>query len=202
MSAGRSEANFEDEDGGIRSFYRSSRRQWLTSAVILAVGSSLAGCYESGQKATESEQNEANTAALAAFWALRLPAVASPGVSEVVLAAFRGRPLLVNFWATWCPPCVMELPLLSHFYAGRGTRDWQCLGLAVEDQREPVARFLAHSPVTYPVALAGLAGVQISQSLGNTNGGLPFTVFFDAKMTIKYSKTGQLQPSDLNSWLG
>ena len=145
-------------------------------------------------------QNDANTAQLEAFWALRLSAVA-PG-EEVALAAFRGHRLLVNFWATWCPPCVAELPLLSRFYADRGARDWQCLGLTVEDKPEPVARFLARVPVTYPVALAGLEGGQLSKHLGNTSGGLPFTVLFDANGRITHRKIGQLQLPDLKAWLG
>ncbi|MDR0458447.1 MAG: TlpA family protein disulfide reductase [Burkholderiaceae bacterium] len=140
---------------------------------------------------------------MAAFWALRLPVVEPVSAGgKVALAAFRGRPLLVNFWATWCPPCVAELPLLNRFYAERGARDWQCLGLAVEDKPEPVARFLARAPVTYPVALAGLAGVQLSQTLGNADGGLPFTALFDANGRITHRKIGQLQLSDLKTWLG
>jgi len=176
-----------------------SRRDLLASAAIsavaLAAGAGLAGCDDAGQK-------RADAAKLAAFWALRLPSVAPVAGGEVVLAALRGRPLLVNFWATWCPPCVAELPLLSRFYAERGSRDWQCIGLAAEDRSAPVAQFLARVPVAYPVALAGLAGVQVSQGLGNVSRGLPFTVLFDADGRITRRKIGQLQLSDLSSWLG
>jgi hypothetical protein len=96
---------------------------------------------------------------------------------------------------------VAEIPLLSFVYAHRGARDWQCLGLAVERQREPVAQFLARESVSYPVVLAGLAGAQVSRNLGNTEGVLPFTVLFDARGRIKHRKIGQLQPSDLKTWL-
>jgi len=161
-----------------------------------ASGAGLAGC---GQAAS----GRVDAAKLNAFWALRLPAVgAGADGGEIVLAAFRGHPLLVNFWATWCPPCVAELPLLSRFYAERGVQDWQCVGLTVEDKREPVERFLARVPVAYPVALAGTAGTQLMHDLGDDQGGLPFSVLFDANGRIKHSKIGQLKLSELNLWLG
>jgi hypothetical protein len=93
------------------------------------------------------------------------------------------------------------MPLFSFTYAERGSRDWQLLGLAVEDKREPVERFLARVPVSYPVALAGLAGVQVSRDLGNSEGVLPFSALFDANGQIRRSKMGQLQPSELKAWL-
>jgi thiol-disulfide isomerase/thioredoxin len=173
-----------------------SRRQLLALSTILASGAGLAGCRRAAG---------VDAAKLDAFWALRLPAVgtrAGADGDEVVLAAFRGHPLLVNFWATWCPPCVAELPLLGRFYAERGAHDWQCVGLAVEDKREPVERFLARMPLAYPVALAGTAGIQLIHELGNDQGGLPFSVLFDANGRIKYSKIGQLNFSDLKTWLG
>jgi len=177
------------------SLRRPSRRQLLASAAILATISSLAGCGPSRQK-------------LAAFWTLRLPAVGpNSNGKEMALAAFQGRPLLANFWATWCPPCVAEMPMLSRFYANRGKQNWQCLGLAVSDSRARVEQFLARAPVVFPVALAGDEGMEISQGLGNQSitmpgGGLPFTVLFDAKGHITHNKIGQLEHSDLQAWLG
>ncbi|MDR0275121.1 MAG: TlpA family protein disulfide reductase [Burkholderiaceae bacterium] len=181
--------------------HRPSRRQLLATAAIFSFGSGLAGCGPSQPKQPDAGK-------LTAFWALRLPA-AGPGLGgkEVALTAFRGRPLLVNFWATWCPPCVAEMPMLSRFYAGRGARDWQCLGLTVQDERAQVERFLARAPVAYPVVLAGAKGMEISQTLGNKSlelpgGGLPFTALFDANGHITHRKIGQLHISDLAAWLG
>lgn len=118
----------------------------------------------------------------------------------IALADFRGRPLLLNFWATWCPPCVEEMPMLSAFYAQARERGWDMLGLAI-DQPEPVQRFLGKTPVSYPIAIAGFAGVDLTKALGNTQGGLPFTVVFDRDGSVSHRKLGQLKESDLAGWL-
>ena len=115
------------------------------------------------------------------------------------MRSFHGKPLLLNFWATWCPPCVEEMPLLDRFFAENSGKGWQVLGLAV-DQVAPVTRFLQHTPVRFPIALAGLAGTDLSRTLGNSGGGLPFSVVFDAAGAIAQRKMGQLAPQDLQQW--
>ena len=115
------------------------------------------------------------------------------------MAALRGKPVLLNFWAPWCPPCVEELPLLSSFYREQSAKGWQVLGLAV-DQLVPVQRFLAKAPVPFPVALAGLRGVDISKSLGNLSGGLPFTVVLGSDGQVAHRKMCQVTPDDLRAW--
>ncbi|MDO5693444.1 MAG: TlpA disulfide reductase family protein [Pseudomonadota bacterium] len=130
------------------------------------------------------------------FWSRSF--VASDG-STLALAPLRGRPLLVNFWATWCPPCIEELPLLSSFYNENKANGWQLLGLAV-DRVEPVTRFLAKTPVSFPMALAGLDGVELTRELGNAAGGLPFSVLFDASGQLRARKLGQLREHDLAAW--
>ena len=106
---------------------------------------------------------EAQSPALAAFWASRFE---GPNGEVVAMEQFRGRPLLVNFWATWCPPCVEELPMLNAFHAQHAARGWQVLGLAV-DQPSAVRRFMQKLPLVFPVGMAGLAGTELSRSLGN-----------------------------------
>lgn len=119
--------------------------------------------------------------------------------SRLSMATLRGQPLLLNFWATWCPPCVDELPLLSSFYQINGVKGWQVLGLAV-DQQEPVKRFLARAPVAFPVALAGASGIEMGKSLGNLSGGLPFTVVLGSDGLIAHRKMGRVTPEDLLAW--
>ncbi len=115
------------------------------------------------------------------------------------MAAFQGKPLLLNFWATWCPPCVDELPMIDAFWRENAAKNHQVVALAI-DQPSAVRRFLTRQPLGFPVGLAGLAGTDLAKSLGNAAGGLPFTVFFKADGSIWRQKMGQLTTDDLAQW--
>jgi thiol-disulfide isomerase/thioredoxin len=123
----------------------------------------------------------------------------TPAGEPLALAALRGRPLLVNFWATWCPPCINELPLLSDFYTENKANGWQLLGLAV-DQLESVQRFVARVPLTFPIGMARAEGMDVMRELGNDTGGLPFTAVFAPDGRLAYRKIGQLRPADLDAF--
>ncbi|MYZ51857.1 TlpA disulfide reductase family protein [Malikia spinosa] len=132
----------------------------------------------------------------AAFWSQSWE---SPGGQPLAAADFRGRPLLLNFWATWCPPCVEELPLLDQFFQSHLAQGWQVLGLAI-DQPSAVRAFLARRPLAFPIGLAGLGGTELSRELGNSNGGLPFSVLFDPAGRLVERKLGRLLSADLERW--
>ena len=122
-----------------------------------------------------------------------------PDGRPVSAAELRGRPLLLNFWATWCPPCVEELPMLDAFHTRQREAGWQLLGLAV-DQPSAVRAFLRQRPLGFPIGLAGLGGTELSRALGNVKGGLPFSVLFDRTGRLVERKLGRLQPADLERW--
>lgn len=170
------------------------RRRWLAGGVALAAAASGAWvAWQSSQSAT------GNDAAVDAFWALQLT---QPDGSPLALSSLGGQPLLVNFWATWCPPCVRELPLINQFarqQAARGAQGIQVLAIAV-DQAAAVQQWLARQPLQLRVALAGAGGVTLTRSLGNINGGLPFTLLFDAQGKVQARKIGELSEQDLRSW--
>ena len=120
----------------------------------------------------------------------------TPGGTPLAMQSFRGKPLLLNFWATWCPPCVEEMPLLDAFFRQNSPRNWQVVGLAI-DQPSKVREFLKKTPVSYPIGLAGLGGTELSKSLGNESGGLPFTLVVGAGGDLLQRRMGRLSPADL-----
>ena len=168
------------------------RRHWLLAGVGVSAG--LVGALFAWQKfqpqgvLDEAVQN---------FW---LQEFEKPEGGTLSLQSLRGKPLLVNFWATWCPPCIEELPLIDAFYAANQAKSFQVVGLAV-DQPSMVRRYLGQKPLRFPVGLAGFTGTALGQSLGNAQSVLPYSVLFAANGRLLKQKAGKLDQSDLNDWL-
>lgn len=169
-----------------------SRRRWLLG--VAAGASALAGAGLAWRKF----QPQAPSALENGFWQMSFT---SPEGATLRMADLRGKPLLLNFWATWCPPCVEELPLLNSFFKENAEKGWQVLGLAV-DQLDPVKRFLAKSPLDFSVGMSGMPGLELSKSLGNLSGGLPFSVVFGADGQVLQRKIGKVSAQDLQAWTG
>jgi thiol-disulfide isomerase/thioredoxin len=130
------------------------------------------------------------------FWDLEWD---TPDGAKLSVRSFQGKPILLNFWATWCPPCVEELPLLDAFYRENRSKGWQVLGLAI-DKAGAVRNFLEKMPLSFPIAMAGLGGVDLGRNLGNVTGGLPFSVAITKNGEIAQRKMGRLGVADLEAW--
>ena len=141
---------------------------------------------------------EVDQAGAQQFWAQEFETPQGP---KIAMASFKGKPLLLNFWATWCAPCIEEMPMLDAFYKQNAAKGWQMVGLAI-DQPSSVRKFLDKSPVGYPIGLAGFGGTELTKALGNNAGALPYSVLFDREGKVRQRRMGKLTEADLQAWSG
>lgn len=115
----------------------------------------------------------------------------------VALAQWRGKPLIVNFWARWCGPCRTEIPELAKLrqqYLGKGL---EVIGVGIEEKTEPVRDFAKAYDMDYPVLIGKDKGLELMRTLGNTKMGLPFTVAIDRAGKIVVVKMGTIKGDEL-----
>lgn len=166
------------------------RRAWLAGGVGLVAAAAGAGLAWRRLKPVHNPADD--------LWTMRF---ARPEGGEFVMANLRGKPLIVNFWATWCVPCIRELPALQRFSREYETRGWSVLALAV-DSPVPVLEFIAKFKLDLPVAMAGTGGLELMRELGNQQGGLPFSVVLGPDGRVRETKLGEMKYEELLRWAG
>lgn len=114
------------------------------------------------------------------------------------VAQWRGRPMLVNFWATWCAPCVREMPDLDQLRAEFPGVAFVGIGI---DSTPNMLAFIEKVPVAYPLLEARSSGLDLMRELGNKSGGLPFTVILAEDGRIVRAIAGQVVPDDIRATL-
>jgi len=120
----------------------------------------------------------------------------------VPLAELKGKLVVLNFWATWCGPCRIEIPHLIEAQEKYGPRGVVFMGAAVEDNADSVLDFGKANGITYPVAMAGKEkGIALLRALGNRIAGLPFTIVLDRQGNIVAAKRGIMTPALLQKTL-
>jgi thiol-disulfide isomerase/thioredoxin len=107
------------------------------------------------------------------------------------LAQWKGKIMVVNFWATWCPPCRAEIPEFVRFQKQYEKQGVQFVGIAI-DQKSKVQAFAKENGMNYPVLLGDLAGIDLAKRIGNNEGGLPYTVVVDRKGQIITTQLGTM----------
>lgn len=120
--------------------------------------------------------------------------------TQTGLGTLQGRPVLINYWASWCGPCIREMPVLSAFAATQGESGVQVLGVAV-DREASVREFLGRVPVSYPIALEEPDMADSSIMMGNDQNVLPFSVLIGADGRVRAHKFGDFSASTLQSWV-
>ena len=135
----------------------------------------------------------AEPAAVTNLFAQSLPALTD---SPQALSQWRGRRLLVNFWATWCAPCVQEMPELSALQTELGVNSLQIVGIGI-DSSANIKEFAKKLPVAYPLYVGGMDGSELARKFGDQSGSLPFTVLIDANGSIKKTYLGRLKLAEL-----
>lgn len=124
----------------------------------------------------------------------------TPQGVEQGMQQYQGKILVVNFWATWCPPCREEMPELSQFQTAYQQKNVVVIGIA-EDEPAPVKEYLEGAPVTYPVYVAENANMNLGTTLGNSKGVLPYTVIIKEDGSILKTFYGRINKTLLEKSL-
>ena len=160
--------------------------------VVIAVLFTGIGIYF-GAKRFEPEA--AADSAVGALMRTRLPDATG---AERQLTEWQGKTLVVNFWATWCPPCVEEMPELVELQDDLGSQNVQILGIGI-DSPSNIRQFSEKHQISYPLLVAGMAGTDLSREFGNQAGGLPFTVLIGSDGRVRKTYIGRLDLKKLRA---
>jgi thiol-disulfide isomerase/thioredoxin len=120
--------------------------------------------------------------------------------ATLTLEQWRGKILVVNFWATWCAPCREEIPVLIKFQSGFGPRGVQFVGIAV-DTAERVAVYAREMGINYPLLVGGLETMELAREVGDRAGVLPFSLVIDRSGRVAGIAVGILRPEKLEKML-
>lgn len=159
---------------------------WLGVALVAAVAGALFGHFRFAPKPAADQ-------AVESFYQTRLP---DPAGAELDFNTLRGKTVVVNFWAPWCGPCVEEMPELTALHKEYAGRQVEFVGIGI-DSASNIQQFMQKVPVSYPLAVAGFAGTELSRQFGNAAGGLPYTVVIAPDGAVSYRKMGRVTGADL-----
>jgi thiol-disulfide isomerase/thioredoxin len=174
----------------------SGRRRWVIAATAAAAAAVIAGVYV-------GQRNRPEDASLVGRDAGALLGVTLPDVNGVQqpLAQWRGKVLIVNFWATWCAPCREEMPEFIRVQQELGPMGLQFVGIAA-DPADKIVQFANEVQLNYPALVGGYGAIELSGAFGNKLMALPFTVIVDRKGRIAHTQLGPLREAKLRSIVG
>ena len=113
---------------------------------------------------------------------------------------WNNKVVLLNFWATWCPPCRREMPDFIDIYNQYKDKDFVVVGVGIDDQHK-IAEFVKHLEVNYPILVGDRTAMQVSYQYGNHSGALPYSIIIDKQGIIRYRAGGLISRQKLLSLL-
>ena len=178
---------------------RKATKLALLAAVMV---SAAAGGYYLRQSTSENSALREEKTDLGVQVSPRLPPFELPDLSGVLRRAeeWHGQLLIINFWATWCPPCREEIPMFIELQRRYRDRGLQFVGIAIDDPASVVA-YVEAVGVNYPILIGDLIGIELSKTMGNQSGGLPFTAVVDRRGKIVLANVGVLTVEDAEAVL-
>lgn len=162
--------------------------------VAVALVSLLAGLALAWRQASMGPATSGATAVLFAHTFNDAEGAAQP------VAQWRGQWLVVNFWATWCAPCVEEMPELERVHVDYRARGVTVIGLGI-DSPAAIRGFRNQLKLTLPLLVAGTDGTILARELGNPSGALPYTVLIDPQGRVVQARLGRIKEAELRGWL-
>lgn len=152
----------------------------VSAYIIVIVILGLLIRYFANNPLTSNPQSSKLQLSSAAFYSASL--IDTSG-TKAQLEQYRGKTVVLNFWATWCPPCREEMPELSQLHENYQSKNVVVLGVAI-DEPSAVNAYLQTSPVSYPILLAENESMELATLLGNEQAVLPYTVIIDTNGNV------------------
>ena len=165
--------------------------------IAAAAAALAAGLYTAGRVAPDLPAPAPSPVAIA-LGGLTLPDL--EGKAQA-LAQWRGKVLVVNFWATWCGPCREEMPEFVKAQRELGPKGLQFVGIGIDDAAK-LRQFAQEVGLNYPALVGGYGALELSKALGNSLMALPFTVVVDRQGQVVHTQLGPLKPDKLASIVG
>ncbi|HEY8024751.1 MAG TPA: TlpA disulfide reductase family protein [Burkholderiaceae bacterium] len=161
------------------------KSNYLATGVIAILFTAI-GLYFGNARALAETPS---AAAAQDFFATSLPDAKN---QSQALAQWKGKILLVNFWATWCHPCVQEMPELSNLQAKGKIKNLQIIGIGI-DSASNIEEFSVKYKISYPLYVGGMGGSELLRKMGDPAGGLPFSLLIGADGQVKKTYLGSLK---------
>lgn len=169
-------------------------RLWLIVVITLAIALG-AGVHLAGKQQASGPEPVAD-----AYQRLLTTTLPDSLGKAQPLAQWQGKVLIINFWASWCPPCREEMPTLSRLQTKHAANGVQIVGIAI-DSATNVTQYATRHPAAYPLLIGDSNTSELTRAMGNTQMALPYTVVFDASGAAKMTRLGLISENELDSIL-